>query len=130
MQDLLDHYKAVRQRITGEPQRRIPVAAYRRPVVALPAPPQAPLAPPPPDLLEGLVAPPRIKAIIREVLVAHNMTWAEIVSPARTWNYTAPRRHLWKALQEAGLSLPQIGRLFKRDHTTILHGIRELAKHG
>lgn len=28
----------------------------------------------------------------------------------------------------AGMSLPQIGSVFSRDHTTVLHGIRRIAR--
>lgn len=36
-----------------------------------------------------------------------------------------PRQDFWRELYETtNLTLPQIGRLFGRDHSTVLHGIR------
>jgi chromosomal replication initiator protein len=36
-----------------------------------------------------------------------------------------PRQDFWRELRlTTDLTLPQIGRLFDRDHTTIIHGIR------
>jgi chromosomal replication initiation ATPase DnaA len=36
-----------------------------------------------------------------------------------------PRQEFMLAAHEAGYSMPEIGRFLNRDHTTILHGIRQ-----
>lgn len=40
----------------------------------------------------------------------------------------AHRRHLlwWELIQDFGMSYPQVGRMFGRDHTTVLHGYRKI----
>jgi chromosomal replication initiation ATPase DnaA len=35
---------------------------------------------------------------------------------------------VWRVSQATGWSLPRLGRFFKRDHTTVLHSIREMNK--
>jgi chromosomal replication initiation ATPase DnaA len=53
----------------------------------------------------------------------HDIPWSMLVSPSRKEYLKGPRRKIWAMLQREGLSLPQIGKMFNRDHTTILHGI-------
>jgi hypothetical protein len=42
----------------------------------------------------------------------------------------AAARHeaIWRVRLMTGWSLPRVGRFFKRDHTTVLHSIREITK--
>ena len=42
----------------------------------------------------------------------------------------AAARHeaVWRVRLATGWSLPRLGRFFKRDHTTVLHSIREMNK--
>jgi hypothetical protein len=46
------------------------------------------------------------------------------------WPPIAAARHeaVWRVRQVTGWSLPRLGRFFKRDHTTVLHSIREMNK--
>jgi chromosomal replication initiation ATPase DnaA len=42
----------------------------------------------------------------------------------------AAARHeaIWRVRRVTGWSLPRLGRFFKRDHTTVLHSVREMEK--
>ena len=54
---------------------------------------------------------------------------AEVLSPQRARRIAHPRMALCALLQElSGKSLPQIGRLLNRDHTTILHAVRTVKR--
>ena len=58
------------------------------------------------------------------------LTIEELKGPLKTRKYAWPRQDLMARLQrETGRSMPAIGRaLGGRDHTTILHGIRQSKK--
>lgn len=49
---------------------------------------------------------------------------AEARGPSRLKDVSYKRFHVMAILRSWGRSLPQIGRLLNRDHTTILHGLR------
>lgn len=65
-----------------------------------------------------------IGAVSRICQVSH----ADIVGPRRTVYIVIPRQAAMVAvyIQCPHLSLPQIGSVFRRDHTTVLHAIRKL----
>lgn len=66
-----------------------------------------------------------LHALVEDAAREAGVTVAQILGPQRA---LAPFR--WRAMKrahEAGFSLPQIGRAFNRDHTTVLHGLRKLA---
>jgi hypothetical protein len=78
---------------------------------------------PEPGMLKRLTFPSRI----REVAAAHGLTAAEVTSLQRRAEVMAARHELyWLGAVEHGLSLPQIGRTMKRDHTSVLHGVRSV----
>jgi|TARA_R110002020_G_scaffold233439_1_gene445218 chromosomal replication initiation ATPase DnaA len=63
--------------------------------------------------------------IINEVCQEYNVEKKFILGPTRPSHYTIPRQEAYRRIYETGqFTLPQIGRIFKRHHTTILHGIR------
>lgn len=70
----------------------------------------------------------RIELIQRVLCKFYGITMAELLSPRRTQNIVRPRQKgflLAKVLSNK--SLPEIGRRFGgRDHTTVLHGIRQV----
>jgi hypothetical protein len=86
--------------------------------------------PAPYDACEGSAPPPvRVKTghqIIREVAAQHGFSAAELIGPRRQVQLVAARfEAMWRIKTERpDMSLPMIGRLFHRDHTTILHGTR------
>lgn len=63
---------------------------------------------------------------------ASNLTgvpFEALAGPRRHKSLVRARWQGYKVFRDAGLSLPEIGRCFGgRDHTTILHGLRELEK--
>jgi hypothetical protein len=70
---------------------------------------------------------PTWKRIAIEVAAKHGVPMTDLLSQRRNKNAVLARHEcFWRCKQETLLSLPQIGRLFKRkDHTTVLHGIRK-----
>lgn len=69
----------------------------------------------------------RIQAIVAGVF---EIPVADLVSPVRRYRLSRPRQAaMWVVYKLLGskMSLPQIGRAFRRDHTTIMHALR---RHG
>lgn len=76
----------------------------------------------------------RRMAIIAEVAECHGLAVDDMTGTARTRDIVAAR---WEAMArirtEFGDTLPMIGRLFNRDHTTVVHGLKryeEMQRHG
>lgn len=67
------------------------------------------------------------KRIIQMVALAHGVRVSDILGRRRDKLVYAARQDAVKAVAEArpDLSLPQIGRIFDRDHTTILNSLRK-----
>ena len=65
--------------------------------------------------------------IIAEVAMATGVKRSEIMGGSRV-RHIVSARHLamWRARNETDMSLPAIGRVFRRDHTSILHAIRRM----
>jgi len=59
--------------------------------------------------------------VVAAVAGAFHQGAREILSPSRRRGVVAARTAVAMILREAGYSLPQIGRVLKRDHTTIMH---------
>ncbi len=71
----------------------------------------------------------RAARIIEAVSTLSGFTVDRLVGPSRE----APlawERHvaMWLIRQHTGLSFPQIGRLFNRDHSTVVHAVRRIGK--
>lgn len=63
--------------------------------------------------------------IIREVADKHGLTYAELMSHRRDRAIAWPRQEaMYRCAKETSASLPMIARIFNRDHTTIIHGVR------
>lgn len=69
----------------------------------------------------------RARAVVRAIADAYGLTWAEITGSSQRRRIAHPRQHAFWALRELcpHLSLPQIGMMFGKDHTTVLYGIRK-----
>ena len=65
-------------------------------------------------------------ALIEMIAREHGVTMAELMGVSRRQKYCIARREIWRVLRDQGISLPRIGRMFNRDHTTILHGLRRI----
>ncbi|MEL6953108.1 MAG: chromosomal replication initiator protein DnaA [Pseudomonadota bacterium] len=80
------------------------------------------------DLLRSADRKVTIDEIMRKTCEHYNIRQSDMVGPSRARNIARPRQmamYLCKKLTQR--SLPEIGRKFgKRDHTTILHGVRRI----
>ncbi len=63
-------------------------------------------------------------AVIKAVCEAQGFRVDHILSPSHLRQFIKPRRDIARALRERQWSLPQIGALMRRDHTTVLHMLR------
>lgn len=65
------------------------------------------------------------RALVRDLAAERGFSVAEMTGGSRTRPVAWARQHaIWLIARETGLSLAQIGLIFNRDHTTILHSIR------
>jgi hypothetical protein len=73
---------------------------------------------------------PSWKRIVREVSKKHGVAIVDILSTRRSQPFVNARYEaMYRMRHETNMSFPQIGRrLGGRDHTTVLHGVREHAK--
>lgn len=72
-------------------------------------------------------APGTGRRIIAEVAREHNITPADIIGRDKRKAYIAARFEAYKRVAEATRwSLPRLGRLFGRDHTTVLSAFRRI----
>lgn len=72
-------------------------------------------------------APPKkfAREIIAEVATSHGLLMADLVGKPKVHSLIEPRRAAMKRVRaELGYSYPQIGRLFNRDHTTVMYALR------
>lgn len=67
----------------------------------------------------------RLMSVVDQVADRHGITREQLMSRSHCRRYARPRQEAyWILRRETGLSFPVIGRLFERDHTTILFGYR------
>ena len=71
-----------------------------------------------------------IRTIQRAVCYRFDIKLADMLSERRTWSLVRPRQiAMYLAKELTGKSLPELGRRFgDRDHTTVLHAIRKIAR--
>lgn len=69
--------------------------------------------------------------IIEQCCRMHNVALHDILGPSKYRPYVKARHHAMHRLyRELGLSMPRIARALRRkDHTTVLHGIRRYEEH-
>lgn len=65
-----------------------------------------------------------IRDMAHEACAAANHPIAEVMGKSRKAALCRIRERIWLWAYEAGYSSVHIGRVFDRDHTSILHGIR------
>lgn len=64
-------------------------------------------------------------ALLDEICLARRVTREEVCGRGRTKNVALARQELWARLRRhPGMSYEEIGRLFDRNRTTIMAGIR------
>jgi hypothetical protein len=128
LEEMHQHYKAVRDRLRYAPPKKPVVIAF------------VPQPEPQPELQQEL---PKIKCsieislplspaqcILQEVVLKHGITIEEIKCHSHKKIFVRARQEAAYLMREKlKLSLPMIGRVIgKRDHTTILHAIRKYKK--
>ena len=128
VEDWEQHYKDVRNRLNGikAQPKKIEIIIPPAEILVLPEPP-----PPPPlfsrdDMLitEGCLR-DRVRHIVLPILWKHKMTWRQLIGQCRTRPYVLLRREAWFALISNGYGFAETGRLCGRDHTTILHAVKQ-----
>lgn len=68
-----------------------------------------------------------VKEIIRDTMERTGYTIEELISDRRHQPLVEARQELyWQIYKNTNWSLPRIGKLFNKDHTTILHGLRRV----
>lgn len=80
------------------------------------------------DILKSSDKQVTIDEIQRTVSEHYNIRISELIGPKRSRVFARPRQvAMYLAKEMTQRSLPEIGRKFgKRDHTTIMHGIRRI----
>ena len=68
------------------------------------------------------------RQIIAAVCLRHNITESRLIRPGRAMRYVRARWEAMALLRRAGLSLPKIGRLLGRHHTSVLTGLRRYSE--
>jgi len=131
---LYQHYKNVRQRIeTTSKEAAIRNGVIVLPIKKLPPPEQKRAAETEQSEETPVISlePPKhlneVQKIMYEVAIKHGVRVSDLRGPSRTKRFVIARQEaMWEIRnRRPTFSLPQIGRLFgKRDHTTVLHGIR------
>ena len=68
----------------------------------------------------------KLTFIIQKIISDYGLTLEEIKGNQRTKQVTEPRWVMWKLIRKnSGMSYGEIGRLFNKDHSTILNGIKK-----
>lgn len=82
------------------------------------------------EILEITPPKPTMARIAKRIAAARQVKIEELISPMRERRVAWPRQEAMAAMYDTGRwSYPQIGRyLGGRDHTTVLHGVREHKK--
>ena len=65
-----------------------------------------------------------LACLIRIVANRAGITEADILGQSRLRKITEHRQFVMYLAHKRGMSLPQIGRIMGRHHTTVLHGVR------
>lgn len=117
-----------RQQARAEREKRfakkvVPVAPEPKPEpVAAPEPEKAPE---PESTVVPFATP--MRALILSIAREHGLTYADMIGKSRRKHIVQARHEAIWAVRDArpDMSLPQIGRLFHKDHTSILHALRK-----
>jgi hypothetical protein len=60
---------------------------------------------------------------VREACIEADISFDDLMGTTRTAKVCRVRHRLFYEFNSEGMSLPEIGRFFNRDHTTVLHGV-------
>lgn len=76
----------------------------------------------------GLFSRRPVREIVEEVLLAYpGIAWADVIGVRRERRLVEPRHRCMAAVydEREDLSLPALGRIFRRDHTSVLHAVNK-----
>lgn len=122
----VEHYKAVKHRIAVEAPMKAGKFVISKPTVTIVSPevvfPDREQTPD--DVLTKGIYPKRYIPHLLPLLREYQIPFEELMSERRFARYQIPRFRMYHRLRECGYSLSEIGNIFNRDHTSILHGIR------
>lgn len=135
--DFMENYARVRERLYGKP-KQVVVSIPRKkeeepkkiaPVISI-GPFQQAINELKEDekrmknpLLNGLKG-MKSREVLEPVILKYKISYKELSGPSRVAKLHQPRRHCFAVLRDAGFSTPQIGRLFNRDHSTVVHALQ------
>lgn len=124
------HYADVRARLMGLPRRIVrPRLAVAQP--ALLPEPSVEAPPKPRGAPLNMLAPCSWKFLRELAALRHGVGSRDIMSHSRARAIVAARYEAMALVyQHTQASLPQVGRLFGRDHTTVFHALRKMSRHG
>lgn len=72
-------------------------------------------------------APNEMDIVTKQIAGMYGVEPGELRGPRRHAHLTEPRRVIWRELiRNRGLKSTRVGRYFKRDHSTILQGVKAL----
>lgn len=136
-EQLREHYTQLRRKFQGP--RSVNYVVLKKPQEKLYVPPQPPkkkvLPTIAPHLLEAYRSGPvnmvraKMRQIVKDVALKHQMTVEELLSATRRVPIVKARQEaMYRIKIEIGCSLLELGRFFKKDHTTIMHAIERHAE--
>jgi hypothetical protein len=106
------------KRRAREPQARLPAVPKLDPL-------DRQLLNAPPELFKR----PAWRILAKQICDEHGADFDEVCGDRRYQHLVLIRQEIFYRIRvELGMSYPEIGKRFNRDHTTILHGVRRHAK--
>ncbi len=66
----------------------------------------------------------RADEIIRRTAACYGLSAADLLGRARTKMIARARKEAMTAIYEFGFSYPEVGRMFGRDHTTVIYAVK------
>lgn len=113
-----------------KPATRRPLSGIRRAKPKAPAPPRYTPTPIPFEHLFRGIEMRGLRPLVLAVAAAHRVAPADMLGTGRARQPSRSRQALWVELRALGWSLPEIGAVMNRDHTTVLYGIRAAVGRG
>jgi hypothetical protein len=146
VEEMMAHYKAVQARLFPGPKQTVTIPEIEPEPEPEPEPVKEAVRPPTVEelllhfrqvhLLEpvedeaalALNAKREARRLVKTVAQLHNTTVSDIMGPSRFADHVKARHQAVAVVAERfpHWSLPQLGRFFGRDHTTILHALRKM----
>ena len=122
-----EHYKVIQHRIRVEAPMQagmleIKPVEIKTVEIVMPEPPEN-IPTSDTALVEGLY-PRRFAPLLLPALREYGIPFHELKSKGRARRYQIPRFKMYSLMREHKYSLSEIGGVFNRDHTSILHGIQ------